>query len=330
MKCIKLLLIFFLYNSILNSDTILIQKPETIVRESPLIVEAVVTDIKFKQVSNLKWGETIITLSIVKHIVGSCPDQIIIRRWYVTPTLEFLETEWLPTYSLSEELIACLWPTKSGYQTMGLYNGKFTIEDGLIKGTTISKDKFINEIIQIRNNEELFFPVELPRQTTSMLKDNFEDQGKITKVSSAGSHLNGEFITWNFTWDTDYLPISMHYNPTNAPYGAQSVTAVANFASIAYNLWSDQYSFLTINNHSPFQTSEGLADDDFSVILWLELTDKNDLARTEQYPNNPSFFGPNSNVGVDIIFNNDINGTWYFGSTVPTSHNSSQIDFIES
>lgn len=158
MKCIKLLFTFFLFNSILNSTTILMQKPETVVRESPLIVEAIVKDIKFNKISNLNWGEAIITLSVVNHIIGSCTKEIIIRRWFVTPNLEFLEAEWLPTYSLSEEFIICLWPTKSGYQTMGLYNGKFKIQNGLIKGTGINKDEFISEIFKIRNKRNYFFP----------------------------------------------------------------------------------------------------------------------------------------------------------------------------
>ena len=220
MKAVKVLLLIslsLLYSIILNATTILIQKPETVVRISPLIVEAVVKNIRFNPISNLSTGEAIITLSIVTRITGSSQDEIIIRRESVTPNLNFLETEWLPAYTIGERFIICLWPTKNGYSTMGLYNGKFQIEQGLIKGSKITKEEFISEIKEIRSNVQMNFPQDLPRQKSGEVKNKLYKLGKISKVTAAGSFLNGEFITWNFTWDTNYLPVTMHYNSANVP-----------------------------------------------------------------------------------------------------------------
>ena len=214
-------LIILIATSSLMATSILIQKPEVVFKQAPLIVEVTVKDIKFRPISNLSAGEALITLSVVDRIVGHCPSEILIHRENFTSSLEFLETEWYPTYSIGEHFIICLFPTSLGYSTMGLYNGKYNIEQDYIKGTTINFNQFKQQILDIRSGQRTEFPNELPRQISSEIKNKLEKSGKISKVTAAGSFLNGEFITWNFTWDTDYLPVTMYYNPSNAPRSAQ-------------------------------------------------------------------------------------------------------------
>ncbi|NIA31707.1 MAG: matrixin family metalloprotease [Actinobacteria bacterium] len=90
---------------------------------------------------------------------------------------------------------------------------------------------------------------------------------------------------------------------------------------------------MTIQNDSPFATEEEGVDDDFSVILWHDPYNTNQLAETHTYPNdldNSTFYGPNSNQGVDVWFNYNIGtSAWYFNQTPPASRTSSQIDFVE-
>ena len=125
----------------------------------------------------------------------------------------------------------------------------------------------------------------------------------------------------------------MHYNSSNAPGNAPSSSTIASLASIAYGLWADTYSFLTVQNGSPFTTTAGRVDDDFSVISWFNAGNTNRLAEAHTYPNdweNGIFYGPNSNKGVDIWFNYDIGSySWYFGTTAPSSHTDGTIDFAE-
>ena len=113
--------------SAVMATSILIQKPEDVVKQSPLIVEVMVKGITFKPVSNLSTGEAFIKLTVMDRIVGDCPSQILIRRGHVTPALQFLQTEWDPSYIVGEHFIICLFPASKGYSTMGLYNGKFEI-----------------------------------------------------------------------------------------------------------------------------------------------------------------------------------------------------------
>ncbi len=313
--------------------SILIQQPEVVVKEAPLIVEVVVKDITFKAISNISTGEAWITLSVVDKIAGDCPAEIVIRRGHVNSDLRFFETEWDPPYTVDEHFIICLFPTADGYSTMGLYNGKFTAEGGIIKGTQIGIDEFKQQIKEIHDGQRTVFPNELPRQTANGVSYSLRKQGRENTVMSAGSHLNGEFITWNFTWNTSYVPVQVHYNPSNAPSGAPDTNGIAGLATTAYSLWLDQYSFLTLQNASPFTTTAGRVDDDFSVISWYNPGNTNRLAETHTYPNdlvNGVFYGPNSNTGVDVWFNYDIGtSAWYFNQTPPSSRTLSQIDFVE-
>ena len=80
-----------------RGTSILIQKPEVVFKQAPLIVEVIVKDFEFKSISNLSTGEAWITLTIVDRIVGDCPSEILIRRGDVTPALKFLQTEWNPS-----------------------------------------------------------------------------------------------------------------------------------------------------------------------------------------------------------------------------------------
>jgi hypothetical protein len=170
----------------LLGTSILIQQPEVVVKQAPLIVEVVIKDIKFKPISSLSTGEAWITLTVIEKIVGECPSEILIRRGDVTPDLQFLETEWDPPYSLGEHFIICLFPTAHGYSTMGLYNGKFVIQEGLVKGTQISLEEFKRRIQEIRSGQRSEFPSDLPRQTSSGVQQGLHKVGKESKVMSWG------------------------------------------------------------------------------------------------------------------------------------------------
>ena len=188
--------------SFLMATTILIQKPETVFKQAPLIVEVLVKDIEFKSISNLSTGEAWITLAVIDRIAGDCPSEILIRRGHVTPALQFLETEWDPPYAIGEHFIICLFPTSNGYSTMGLYNGKYVVNQDYINGTQIGIEQFKQQVKEIRKGQISLFPGELPRQTGSDVNQSLQKTGKQSKIMSAGSHLSDEFITWDFTWDT--------------------------------------------------------------------------------------------------------------------------------
>ena len=104
MKCslymIVSLIILIAISSVM-ATSILIQKPEIVFKQAPLIVEVTVNDIKFNPISNLSTGEVLITFAIVDRIVGDCPSEILIRRWHVTPNLQFFP-RLSRTMSLSE------------------------------------------------------------------------------------------------------------------------------------------------------------------------------------------------------------------------------------
>ena len=318
--------------STVMADSILIQEPENVVRNSPLIVNATIKRIVFKPISNLSWGEAWITLVVGDKIVGDCPPEIVIRRGHVTPDLQFLKTDWNPPFRVGEHFIICLLPTSNGYSTMGLYNGKFVVELGKIRGSNLMVEEFVNEIREIRNGERSTFSNEGLRQTHSREKGGHQELAKQLQVSQAGSHLNGEFITWDFTWDESYVPVQMHYNDTDAPNNAPNVFGIAGLASTGYALWVDQHSLLTLQHGSVFPTSEGPVNDDFSVMLWRDGGNANILAEAHTYPNDlvsDVFYGPGSNQGIDVWFNPNIAGTWYFNQTPPSSRITSQIDFVE-
>jgi tetratricopeptide (TPR) repeat protein len=328
---ITLLMVAATISSVM-ATSILVQKPEDVVKQSPLIVQVTVKRIDFRAISNLSTGEAWITLTVIDRIVGDCPSEILIRRGHVTPDLRFLEREWDPSYTVSEHFMICLLPTLNGYSTMGLYNGKFAIDAGYIRGTKISINEFAKEIREIRNGQRSNFPNELPRHTAQAVKNHLRKAGKESRIMAAGSHLIGEFITWDFTWNTSYLPVQMHYNSANAPAGTPNASTIASLAATAYGLWADTYSFLTLQNGSPFTTSAGRVDDDFSVISWYDPGNGNRLAETHTFPNDlvyGNFYGPNSNKGVDVWLNYNIAGTWYFNQTAPTSFSASQVDFVE-
>ena len=167
-----------------RGNTILIQQPEVVVKKAPLIVEAIVENIKFNSISNLTVGEAWITLKVVDRIVGDSPSKILIYRFNVTPDLKFVDEEWDPSFSNGEHFIICLLPT---------------IENNFVKGTQIHIDEFKKQIIEIREGKKNNFPSELPRQTVNEIKSSLKKLGQNYKIMSKISHLNSEFVTFNFT-----------------------------------------------------------------------------------------------------------------------------------
>jgi hypothetical protein len=113
---------------------------------------------------------------------------------------------------------------------MGLYNGKFSIENDIVKGTQIHIDEFKKQIKEIRDGKRSGFPNELPRQNASNVSNSLKKLGIVSSITSAGSFLNGEFMTYDFTWNSSYLPVQMHYNPSNAPNSAPAASTIAGLA----------------------------------------------------------------------------------------------------
>jgi len=73
--------------------TILIQDFEQVVKESPLIVEAMVKGMEFYIIPNSALGYATITLAVQDVIKGTCPSQIVMRRYGVNDRYEYLDTE---------------------------------------------------------------------------------------------------------------------------------------------------------------------------------------------------------------------------------------------
>ena len=327
-----------IFCSVANSTTIIVTSPEYNVRFAPLIVEAIVLDIRYEERENLPFA--LIRLQVKDHIVGNSPDIIEIRRIYVTSDLQFQDTDWLPAYSVGERSILTLLPGKEWYQTVGRYNGKFTISNNLIQNTGITVSQFKQHIRDVRDNSLSTFPEELPRFGQN--PDSNQYMMELQEVSpfschEGESHLNDEFRTWDFTWNTSFLPAEMHYNPNGTPPGAPNANTIANLAELAYELWEDDFSFFSFQNASPFTTTEGQVNNNTSVILWLNLGFDGPIARAHPFPNtaakiqNCNTDGPGSNRAVDVVFNNNEFVQWnlHFGTTPPGTFNAAAVDFVE-
>ena len=181
-----------------------------------------------------------------------------------------------------------LLPGKEWYQTVGRYNGKFTISNNLIQNTGITVSQFKQHIRDVRDNSLSTFPEELPRFGQN--PDSNQYMMELQEVSpfschEGESHLNDEFRTWDFTWNTSFLPAEMHYNPNGTPPGAPNANTIANLAELAYELWEDDFSFFSFQNASPFTTTEGQVNNNTSVILWLNLGFDGPIARAHPFPN---------------------------------------------
>lgn len=181
----------------LLATSILLQQPEVVVKESPLIIEVIVKDIEFKPIFNLPTGEAWITLTVLDEIVGKCSAEVIIRRGNVNPNLQFLETDWNPSYSIGEHFIICLFPTSSGYSTMGFYNGKFVTENGLIEGTQINVGEFKNQIEEIRDGRKQEFPGDLPRQNAEDLGYMLSKKGIVKQLMRSAGSVGANYIEAN-------------------------------------------------------------------------------------------------------------------------------------
>lgn len=104
---------------------------------------------------------------------------------------------------------------------------------------------------------------------------------------------------------------------------------------LAHAIWDDDFSFFSFENASSFTTSEGLVDNNTSVVLWVNYFSANVLGEARPYPNtqnkitNCNTDGSGSNTSVDILMNNNSGVSWHFGSTPPGSHTTGSIDFVE-
>lgn len=326
------------------ASTYFVTSPETNVRRASLIIEVEVLDMRYWE-SPQGVSFAIIRLQVHDRIVGESPDVIEIRRPFVTPQLQFLDTEFMPAYRRGERFIITLreQSQKGKYTTLGLYNGKFGIEQNIVQNTSITLEAFKQQVLQVRAGEMELFPAELPRfglETGEGHRVMKSQSGALMLSCGPGedpweSHLDDEFRAWDFTWDTNYLPVEMNYSTRGAPGFVPAWTTIATLAELAYELWENEYSFLEFESAS-FSLYEGRQDDNKSVIVWEDLGNANWAARTFPYPNTPSkldncqAMGRGSNRSMDIVLNNndEIEWEWHFGSNPPLDH-SEVVDFVE-
>lgn len=322
------LALLFLVCQNASATTLLLQDPEEVAKRAPLIVDAHVIDVTFTTIPNSSAGYATITLAISEFIKGTAPSTIVIRRYGISDKKAYLFTSYTPSYQLGERVIVSLSQHEDGYyKPLGLYNGTFKINNGLVQGTTVPAEQLKNQIQEVLSGERSRFTAEIPRFEIDDL-----DQGGTTsagKVMSDGSHLGGQFVSFNESWNTS--TINFHYNPANAPASTSTVTARINDAFAVWN----SLSLNAVDFNYAGTTSQGQVNNTTSVILWQ---DWNFGTYAQEFPNPPpGNTGPRTKTGSDLIFNTDFNTaggnpwgyTWYLGSSALSSRTGSQKDFAD-
>jgi len=292
----------------IGATSILHQDFEHVVKESPIIVDATISNIEYTTIPNSMMGYATITLDIQEVIAGECPSKIEMRRYGVTDKSEYIDVDFVPTFNSDERHIICLKLHPKGYyKHVGLYNGSFKVTQNQVKGN-VSVASFKQQIKDIRNSN--LDPSVYASQIITL-----PDKGMSpNKITAAGTHMDGNFVTWNETWDTDYLPVEFKYNPTGANTSASTLRSRINDGFAAWNNVSYcDFDIETIT--SADETSDTQEDNTTNVIFWTDYT-VNVLAREFGYP--VTMGGPGTKKGSDIVFNTDYNtgdNVWYFGST---------------
>src|SRR5690606_24350012 len=106
LNSILTLFIFLLSQNVAKGDSFVITSPEHNVRMATLIVQVVVTDIHYEEISGVPFA--VIKLKVDDWIVDESPDEIVIRRAFVTTELRFLKSNSLPSYTSGERFITTL------------------------------------------------------------------------------------------------------------------------------------------------------------------------------------------------------------------------------
>lgn len=215
---IYLLILFIIlsFDEIWSSISIAkIRKFEEIVKESDLIVDAVVKDIKYYFDHDVI-GYAMITLSVKEVIKGECPDEILLRRCGVDKNNKFTETHLIREYSLDKRYVLCLIKhSKEFYMVLGLIDGTFEVEkNGSIAKIGVSNDDFKQNIKNILSGNKDKFNIKssISNKEASLQKENNNNM-----ITSSGTHFDGKFITNNITWNTNYFPVKFYYNPILEP-----------------------------------------------------------------------------------------------------------------
>ncbi len=284
-------------------------------------------------------GYQLVILTVVDVIKGEAPQEITIKRVGLTENEELLFTEFSPNFYNGERFIICLVPKEDNYHLMlGFYRGKFVIENGLIKDTNIPLAHFKRMIHEILDGTRSHFPPELPRPifvNSKSMRNNlttFKGQNEFT-IAQVGSHLDGQFETYNETWNPNNLPVKFRYNHSNVPVIVSDSTVMARIQD-AFDVWNAvPMSFLNLEFDDPATTNEGLVSNQTNVILWRDLGIGGFIAVETPNPSSRNE-GPESKVGSDISFNyNATNGRdpagWHFGSSPPSTRTFANIDFAD-
>jgi len=320
-----------------RDNSIIIRTFEQVVKESDLIVEADVKDVKIQLMPKSNLGYAEITLSVNNIIKGNCPDVVTLRRVLINHKYEYLDTDILPVYVKNKKYIICLVKDhfEDYYFHMGMFTGTFEIENGMIIKRDIIPEPSESVVENNTPVEDLIGKIKdimsgatsKPySKTTGTIKNNLElkKNAKGEIILGSGSHFSGKFIAFNESWDTNYLLVKFYYNPNGAPADSSTIISRINDAFTPWNNLSlSNLSFYSISTDDI--TSEGQVDNSTSVIFWYNMG-PNYLAR--EFPN-PVEQGPYTKVGSDIGFNtyyNSGNREWYFGST-PLEGRSSEYDY---
>lgn len=310
------------------ATTIIVKSFEKLVNESPLIIEAIVTDVNFNNIPNSDVNYANVYLNVINVIKGNCPDEILMRRYGVNKKFEYMGKEYDPTYYLNKRYIIFLERHPDGYYIhLGLYNGTYEVINGRIIASNIAGAEFYEH-----KNKNGISVEELKQQIKNILNDSDKNSSNDTSkvqieryilrkspstemISSleTESHFDGKFKTFDMTWNTNYLPIKFYYNPDYYPNNKDTVISRINNAFSAWNNLSlCNLDFQTISISDT--TTEKYSLNTTNVIFWA-LSDESILATTLLNPDEPEGIG--TTIGADISFNTYYYNYWYFGSTPP-------------
>lgn len=224
--------------------------PEYNIRRATAVVEVVVLDINY-ELSKHNIPFAMIRLKVVDCIVGESPDMIVVRRPFVTPDLEFLHTHIIPSYAIGERFITTIESSNSVYSLLVLHNGKFTVERGIIAGTTVSTQAFKEQILQVRTGAATSLPHSVPRHNTDLRGSpaRLTVQNNLLSPCEDGiEYLDGDFWAWDFTWRETSTAARLRYNPSDAPYAAPIASAISNLANLSYAMWTSHLSTFMYSN----------------------------------------------------------------------------------
>ena len=126
-------------------------------------MEGVVENVYFEPHENKGIGYAYITLEVEDVLKGTANGTIVLRRASINEEGNYYYSQYSPTYSRGDQIIACLIKDDEGYyRALGLYNGIFYVSGEYIKTTNIKVIQLKNWIEEILKGEREELPLEFP------------------------------------------------------------------------------------------------------------------------------------------------------------------------